>query len=133
KADGDNEIRAKQAAIHYRNALHIVAPRSENWSPPVLMCSSLKGIGLDAVWEKLCEHKEKLSASGEFQAKRQKQRLKWMWQLVQDRLMTDLRSHPKVVECIPQIERDLLAGRLTATLAADEILNTFEGGSRELG
>ena len=133
KADGDNEIRAKQAAAHYRNALHIVAPRSENWSPPVLMCSSLKSIGLDAVWDKLCEHKEKLTASGEFQSKRQKQRLKWMWQLVQDRLMTDLRSHPKVVARIPQIESDLLAGRLTATLAADEILNTFEGGSREAG
>jgi LAO/AO transport system kinase len=128
KADGDNEIRARQAVQHYRNALHITQPRSPNWATPVLMCSSLKNHGLDEVWDKLRDHRDKLTASGEFAEKRQKQRLKWMWSLVQDRLMTDLRTHPKVVERIPEIEGALMAGRLTATLAADEILRTFEGG-----
>ena len=28
KADADNEIRAKQAVVHYRNALHIMQQRS---------------------------------------------------------------------------------------------------------
>lgn len=127
KADADNEIRAKQAVIHYRNALHIMQPKTPTWQVPVLMCSALKHIGIDAVWDKLVDHKDKLTATGEFAAKRQKQRIKWMWSMVQDRLMSDLRAHPKVVAELPQIEADLFAGRLTATLAVDRILSAFEG------
>jgi LAO/AO transport system kinase len=125
KADGDNEIKARQAVVHYRNALHIMQPRSPNWSPPVLTCSAVKERGLDTIWEKLNEHKEKLTASGEFTEKRQKQRIKWMWSMLQDRLMADLKEHPKVKEELPQIEKDLISGRLTATLAVEQILATF--------
>lgn len=127
KADADNEIRAKQAMLHYRNALHIMAPHSPNWSPPVLMCSALKNKGLDAIWDKLLEHREKMTASGEWQAKRQQQRLKWMWAMVRDRLMSELMNHPKVTARIPEIERELVAGRLTVTLGAEQILNLFRG------
>ena len=35
KADGDNLKRARAAAGEYRAALHILTPRSENWTPPV--------------------------------------------------------------------------------------------------
>src|SRR5580698_8128491 len=36
KADGDNLPRAKLAAAEYSAALHILSPRSPNWSPPVV-------------------------------------------------------------------------------------------------
>jgi len=127
KADSGNELRAKQASQHYKNALHIMQPRSPNWSPPVVMCSALQKTGLDSIWSKLTDHKDKLTASGELEDKRQNQRLKWMWSMIQDRLITDLRTHPNVVERLPRIERELLDGQLTVTLAAEEILNTFEG------
>ena len=35
KADGDNVKRATTAAAEYRAALHILNPRSPNWTPPV--------------------------------------------------------------------------------------------------
>lgn len=125
KADGDNEIKARQAVVHYRNALHIMQPRSPNWMPPVVTCSAIKERGLDTIWEKLQEHKDKLTASGEFTEKRQKQRIKWMWSMLQDRLMSDLKAHPAVREMLPQIETDLVSGRLTATLAVEQILDAF--------
>jgi LAO/AO transport system kinase len=127
KADGDNEIRARQAAVHYRNALHIVQPKTPTWTPPVLTCSSIKNHGIDDIWDKITEFRQKLSESGEFQEKRQKQRIKWMWSLVQERLMANLKGHPRVVERLPGIENDVINGRLTVTLAVDEILNTFRG------
>ncbi len=52
KADGDNLKRAKAAAAEYNAALHILAPRSEHWFPPVLTYSALTGDGIDAVWER---------------------------------------------------------------------------------
>jgi LAO/AO transport system kinase len=122
KADADNETRAKQAMIHYRNALHIMAPRSPHWTPPVLMASALHNKGLDAVWEKLQAYRETLTATGEFQEKRRNQRIKWMWAMLQDRLMSDLKAHPAVREALPTIESDLHDGRLTVTLAVEKIL-----------
>src|SRR5512139_1322534 len=37
KADGDNVERAKAAAAEYQAALHILTPRTPNWSPPVVI------------------------------------------------------------------------------------------------
>ena len=125
KADGGNEIRAKQAVVHYRNALHIIQPRSASWSPPVLMCSAIKNTGVDAVWGKLVEHKEKLSATGEFQKRRQQQRVKAVWTTLQDRVMTDIKSHHLVVEQLPELKAQLLSGNLTVTRAVDRILELF--------
>jgi LAO/AO transport system kinase len=122
KADPDNEIRAKQAVIHYRNALHIMQARSENWQPPVLMCSALRNVGLDDIWKHLGSYREKLTASGEFQEKRRNQRVQFMWSMLQDRLMSDLKAHPAVVAALPRIQSALHDGRLTVTLAVEEIL-----------
>ena len=47
KADGDNLARAKLAAAQYGAALHILSPRSPNWSPPVVTCSALSGDGIE--------------------------------------------------------------------------------------
>jgi LAO/AO transport system kinase len=125
KADGGNEVRAKQAAVHYRNAFHIIQPRTPTWSPPVLMCSSIKNTGIDAVWNKLVEHKEKLAATGEFQKRRQQQRVKAVWSTLQDRVMSDIKCHPKVVEQLPLLKDELLSGNLTVTRAVDRILQLF--------
>ena len=51
KADGDNLARAKAAAAEYRAALHILSPRSPNWSPPVVTYSALTGDGIAALWD----------------------------------------------------------------------------------
>ncbi|WP_236545237.1 methylmalonyl Co-A mutase-associated GTPase MeaB [Tropicimonas marinistellae] len=131
KADADNEIRAKQAAVHYRNALHIMQQRSPNWQPPVEMCSALKNIGMDDIWARLEEYRTTLTATGEFQEKRQGQRWKAVWSALQDRLMTDLRSHPDVVAELPRISEALKTGDLTVTLATDEILSLFQGPGKD--
>jgi LAO/AO transport system kinase len=127
KADADNEIRAKQAVVHYRNALHIMQQRSPNWAAPVLMCSALNNSGIDDVWQKLEQYRAKLTASGEFQEKRQQQRWKAMWSMLQDRLMTDLKTHPAVVAELPHIREELHNGNLTVTLATQRILELFRG------
>lgn len=125
KADGGNEVRAKQAAVHYRNALRIIQPKTPTWSPSVLLCSSTKNTGIDAVWGKLVEHKEKLTATGEFQQRRRHQRVKAMWRQLQDRVMTDIKHHPKVTEQLPELKSELLSGNMTVTRAVDRILQLF--------
>jgi LAO/AO transport system kinase len=124
KADSD-EVKAKQAAVHYRNALKIMKHASPNWDPPVVLCSGLTNMGLDTLWDKLVEHKETLLETGELQEKRRRQRIRWMWAMLEDRLMSSLKTHPEVIEQLPRVEQDVSEGRLTTTLAVERILEAF--------
>src|SRR5438128_11030965 len=61
KADGDNIKRAKAAAAEYRAALHILTPRSSNWSPPVVTYSALSGDRIPALWDPVQAHRQALT------------------------------------------------------------------------
>ncbi|MFO7308116.1 MAG: methylmalonyl Co-A mutase-associated GTPase MeaB [Pseudomonadota bacterium] len=121
KADGDGAARAKAAAAEYRAALHILAPASPTWSPPVITISGLANVGLDELWRKIVEHRERMTATGELQQKRRAQEVKWMWAMVEDRLHARLHADPQVRKRVPALEAEVAAGTLAATVAADEI------------
>ncbi|GJD77441.1 methylmalonyl Co-A mutase-associated GTPase MeaB [Methylobacterium gregans] len=87
KADaGEAERRANAAASEYRAALHILTPASATWTPPVVTISGFHNLRLDALWEKVVDHRERLTATGEIAKKRREQDVKWMWALVHERL-----------------------------------------------
>lgn len=121
KADGDGLTRARAAAAEYLAALHILAPASKVWSPPVVTISGLADIGLDKMWEKVLDHRRKLEAVGELQTKRRAQEVRWMWTLVEERMHARLRHDPAVRERVPKIESAVRAGQMAATVAAEEI------------
>ena len=121
KADGDNIKRANMAAADYRAALHILVPRSPNWSPPVVTYSALTGNGIAQVWGQVLAHKEKTSASGELVARRREQQVKWMWTMLEERLTARLRSDPSVRAKLKAAEAQVAAGKLAPTLAVEEI------------
>src|SRR5436190_16596003 len=70
KADGDNVKRATTAAAEYRAALHILNPKSANWSPPVITCSALTGTGIDQLWGQVLAHREPMEKTVEHAALR---------------------------------------------------------------
>ncbi|MBY0512099.1 MAG: methylmalonyl Co-A mutase-associated GTPase MeaB [Rhodospirillaceae bacterium] len=125
KADGDNENRARITAADYQHAMRIVTPASPTWIAPVITVSSLQNKGLDTLWEHIQNHKKLLAASGEFDGKRRAQMLRWMWAMVEDRLMTTLKSEPAVKTLVPALEKDIAAGKLTPALAVERILKAF--------
>jgi LAO/AO transport system kinase len=128
KADGDNALRAAQAMAHYRNALRIIEPRSPDWRPPVLAISALEGTGLDELWREIERHRALAKASGALQALRREQQVGWLWSLLDARLLASFRGHPAVAALLPQLERDVAAGRLTPTAAAERALAAFGAG-----
>jgi LAO/AO transport system kinase len=121
KADGDNLPRAAAAAAEYRAALHILTPRSSDWSVPVVTYSALTGAGIAPLWEAVLAHRQRLSASGELMARRRTQQVRWMWALLEQRLFTRLRSDPVLKARLPQIEAAVAAGQLLPTMAVEEI------------
>jgi LAO/AO transport system kinase len=121
KADGDNLQRASAAAAEYRAALHILAPRSAHWSPPVVTYSALTGHGIGELWDTVLRHREQLTKSGERDARRRAQQVKWMWAMLEDRVSVRLRSDPTLKAKLPRIEAAVADGRMTPAVAADEI------------
>jgi LAO/AO transport system kinase len=125
KADGDNIMRARAAAAEYRAALHILSPRSTSWQVPVVTYSALTGDGIPELWAKVLEHREKLSKTGEFSARRREQQVKWMWAILEDRWRGRVASDTKLRAKLPQIEKAVAEGRLSPALAVDDILATL--------
>jgi LAO/AO transport system kinase len=121
KADGDNLKRASAAAAEYRAALHILASRSTNWSPPVVIYSALTGQGIAELWDTVLRHREQLTESGELGARRRAQQIKWMWAMLEDRMLVQLKSDPALKAKLPRIEAAVAEGRMTPALAVDEI------------
>ena len=121
KADGDNIKRAKAAAGEYRAALHILTPRSPTWAPPVVTYSAHTGEGIAQLWEMVLAHRQQLSASGEFAARRCEQQVKWMWAMLEDRFHLRLKSDVKLRARLPAIEKSVADGTLSPAVAVDEV------------
>ncbi|MFM9849605.1 MAG: methylmalonyl Co-A mutase-associated GTPase MeaB [Hyphomicrobiaceae bacterium] len=129
KADGDNVPRATQAAADLKSALGILTPASQNWMPPVLTISARDNRGLEEMWDKIIEHRNVMIASGEFEARRQAQRVTWMRDMLTDRFTDLLRSDPAVAARVRQLEHDVATGRLTPPLAVAEVMRLVGLGS----
>ena len=121
KADGDNLPRARAAAAEYRAALHILNPRSPNWTPPVVTYSALTGDGVSELWGHVQSHRERLTQSGELSARRREQQVKWMWAMLEDRIFGRLKTDAGLRAKLPQIERNVADGKLSPTLAVEQI------------
>jgi LAO/AO transport system kinase len=122
KADGDNLARAKGAAADYRAALHILTPRSPNWTPPVMTYSALTGDGVAELWAQVTAHRDKLTATGELAARRRAQQVKWMWTMLDEFWRARITSEAKLRAKLPRIEAAVAAGELSPASAVDELV-----------
>ena len=121
KADGDNLKRANITAGDYRGALHILTPRSEHWHPPVVTYSALANTGIEELWQKVLEHRTAMNASGDFAQRRREQQVKWMWTMLEQRLMARLRADPALRGKVKAIEREVADAHVTPAVAAEQI------------
>ena len=92
----------------------------------VLKASALSGEGVDALWAEVERWVADRRAGGEFDARRRRQAVAWMWDLVQHRLMSGFRSHPAVKAALPGILDDVAQARVAATAAARRLLELHQ-------
>jgi LAO/AO transport system kinase len=126
KTDGDNIQRAQAAAAEYRAALHILNPRSQNWSPPVMTYSALTGAGIAELWESILDHRQRMEKAGELDARRREQQVKWMWAMLEERVFARLKSDPALRAKLPRIEAAVAAGRMSPAVAVEEIASLLD-------
>ncbi|BBX44533.1 methylmalonyl Co-A mutase-associated GTPase MeaB [Mycobacterium cookii] len=122
KADGDHLQEARKAARELSGAIRLIHPRETLWRPPVLTMSALEGSGLSELWETIERHRDVLTESGDFEARRRAQQVDWTWQMVRDTVLDRVLSNPAVRKGRADVERQVLTGELTPALAAQQIL-----------
>ena len=120
KSDGDNSIKAKNAAMEYKRALHLFPAKENGWIPQVSTCSALNKTGLDTIWKLIEKHNNQMQASSYFMDNRNRQNNYWLHhiikhelgnkkyqQLIADNSLTDLEQNIKKGSSIYDILGDL--------------------------
>lgn len=122
KADGDQVNTAQQTMADYRSALHFLTPRSIDWPPPVVTCSSLTKDGIGDIWTEVARFKSVMAAEARLQSNRASQSVAWMWQEVAETLLTDVKRNPQLQVVVEEMESGVREGRVAATVAAESII-----------
>lgn len=122
KADGDNLAHARTAVTEYSSALRYSRRSGDAWSPRAMLTSGRTGEGLPELWAAIEEHQAALRASGELERRRQRQRVSWMWGLVEETLLRDFRRAVAATGVLASVEQKVLAGEVTPRCAARELL-----------
>ncbi len=122
KADGENETRARRAARDLEAALHLFAPVSPHWTPAVLTGSGLTAAGVDTLWDMVTKHREALDQAGALDKRRRDQQVRWLWSMVEDRVLEAFKADPKVTAAAGSLEAAVAEGRLPASEAAERLL-----------
>ena len=122
KADGDHAREANLAARELSSAIRLIYPRETLWRPPVLTMSALEGTGLAELWDTVEQHRDVLTAAGEFDARRRAQQVDWTWSMVRDTVLDRVLTNPAVKAMRADVEQKVRDGELTPALAAQRIL-----------
>lgn len=110
----------------WKQALHMLRPTSPNWRPPVICVSALKKEGMADFWAEVERYRSALMATGEFEEKRRKQALAWMWSQIESGLHHLFRSNPAVHAALPSLTKSVSEGLTTPGAAAMRLLGYLE-------
>lgn len=121
KAD-ENQLKAKQAQIEYRNALHLFPATASGWIPKVLTCSAILQTGLSEIWEQISEYEKSLKSNGFWQRQRQNQRIAWMHRYIEQQLLQEFYDNKTVKNAVKSAEEDVQAGKVLPIIAAKDLL-----------
>jgi LAO/AO transport system kinase len=83
--------------------------------------SALTGAGIAPLWAKVLEHHATMSELGELAARRRRQQVKWMWAMLEERILARLRSDSSLRAKLPRLEAAVADGRMSASLAVEEL------------
>ncbi len=125
KADGSNIEKAKLAASHFRNALHLFPAPDSGWSPKVMTYSGFYGIGIKEIWDMIYEYFAFVKANGYFEYRRNEQAKYWMYESINEHLRDSFYNNEKIISMLAAKEEEVLNGKLTSFVAAKKLLDAY--------
>lgn len=125
KADGNNIEKAKLAAAHFRNALHLFPAPESGWTPQVLTYSGFYGIGIKEIWDMVYSYIDFVKANGYFDYRRNEQAKYWMYETINEHLRDSFYHNPAIASMLETEEQEVLQGKATSFSAAKKLLDLY--------
>ena len=125
KADGDNAVKAEQAASSFRNALHLFPPSESGWTPQVLTYSGFYEYRIKEVWDMVWQYIDFVKSNGYFQYRRNEQAKYWMYETINQSLKSSFYNNPAIAARLQELEAQVLAGHQTSFSAARQLLDLY--------
>jgi len=122
KADGASKAAALEARLEHERALHYLQPATPGWKAPALAGSALHGEGIEELWDVVERFRAHGASSGSIEKQRRAQARDWLRSLVEEELLRRFHSRPEVAALLPELERRVVEGEITATAGARELL-----------
>ena len=89
---------------------------------------SLIPVYLRYSWQ-TCHQNQTAQETGAWSKRRSQQQIRWMWSMVEDQLLHNLRNEASIAQTVSETEEQVLNGDLSATEAAKAILALFKESS----
>ncbi len=125
KADGQNKEKAELARREYKNALHLFPAAPSGWVVPVETCSALENHGIAKTWEIVEQYRAEMTTKNDyFHQKRREQTVQTMYDSIDQQLKDRFYNDEKISKRLEELEKDVLAGKISAYQAASEILHS---------
>jgi len=125
KADGNNRNRALETRRDYKNALHLLRPKYEDITIPVLLSSAITGKGIPEIWEYVLKYIDKMKSREIFWGKRKQQQWDWTVRLAEEQILHKFWSDEKVKNQLITLKDMLTEGKTTPVLASQKLVSVF--------
>jgi LAO/AO transport system kinase len=131
KADGNNRPAAELARMEQSAALHCLLPATPGWKTEVALCSARTGEGVPEAWRRVEQFYAELEPKGLIAARRRRQMLAWLDDLVHEQLQKKFYEDPRVEKELPNVRKAVLEGEVTAVRAAALLLAAHNGATKD--
>lgn len=125
KADGDNAVKAEQAASSFRNALHLFPPSESGWAPQVITYSGFYEYKIKEVWDMVWSYIDFVKKNGYFQYRRNEQAKYWMYESINESLKNGFYNNPEISDRLAEYEKAVLCGEVSSFGAARKLLDLY--------
>ena len=125
KCDGNNVDACHMAATHYKNALHLFPRPDSGWDPQVLCYSGFYGYGIKEVWDMVFAYFDFVKHNGYFEHRRGEQAKWWMYETINERLMSSFYNNAEIESALQSAEQRILANEQTSFVAAKQLLDKY--------
>jgi len=126
KADPDQLDKAKNARAEYRQALHLLPLRTDQWTPEIVLVSSLFDYGWKDLMDYLAKYHSFILQEDRVQNRRKQQFLQWMDNQLKDTLWLHFRNHPEVILNWEGIHSAVKSESISVSEGVRKLLSFFE-------
>lgn len=127
KADGPLRNVALATVADYRQALRLTRQSRPGEGVEVIAVSALEDQGIAEVLQKLFQLHQKRRESGALAARRAEQCRDWLWQAIREAFLESMVGKISPQDRVAELEQEVVAGRMTASLAARRFVNECAG------